>query len=259
MDNVRKTITDHLARRDLEDTLHRLALVAFDPPGGGTPRTVAELLRFTEIRRIPEMYPGATVTARIQAGIDALSAAGGGTLALDGRIFEVTRTIHLQAGVTLDAGWGGFRALPGFLGGEIVRTENTTIEYDAAGYAKATNLLNIVLDCNRQPALRGLAQKNVQKDRVSGLRIRNCLADGWVVEGGYELFGSNFEIMAASRRDGGIAPVPGRRGLVCDASDSHFSDGVLQHFPFGLYSPGSHNQFARLHAWSTYYAATRRC
>ena len=79
MDNVRKTITDHLARRDLEDTYwHRLALVAFDPPGGGTPRTVAELLRFTEIRRIPEMYPGATVTARIQAGIDALSAAGGG-------------------------------------------------------------------------------------------------------------------------------------------------------------------------------------
>jgi hypothetical protein len=83
--------------------------------------------------------------------------------------------------------------------------------------------------------------------------VRNCLADGWVVEGGYELFGLNFEIVAASRRDGGVAPAPGRRGLVCAATDCHFADGITQHFAIGVHSPGAHNHFTRLHAWSTYH------
>lgn len=253
MATARQIIDDHLARRDAGDALHHLAQAPIAPAGGGAPRTLPELARLATLRHVPEMYAGATTTARVQAGIDALSEAGGGTLALDGRLLDVTRTITLKPGVTLDAGWGGFRAAEGFRGAEVVRTENETIAYDSAGYARATNIEKLVVDCNRRPGLRGLHQKNVQKDRVSGLRIRNCLADGWVVEGGYELFAWNFEIVAASKRDGGVAPAPNRRGLVCAASDCHFADGVAQFFPVGVHSPGAHNHFARLHAWSTYY------
>ncbi|MDJ0390009.1 hypothetical protein QMO56_18025 [Roseomonas sp. E05] len=210
---------------------------------------------FVNRRSIPDMYPGRSWAERIQAGIDALSAAGGGTLHLDGRVFEVDRTILLRPAVTLDGGCGGFRAMPGFSGSEVVRGDTQHIAYNALGYARASSLLNLVIDCNRQTGVRGLYQRNVQKDRVTGLRIRNCLADGWVVDGGYEMIAHDFEVIAATRRDGGIAPAPLRRGLICSASDSHFSDGVLQHFPIGVFLPGAHNHCARLHAWSTYYAA----
>jgi hypothetical protein len=201
------------------------------------------------------MYPGGDVAAGIQAGIDSLSRAGGGILTLDGRIIEVERTIHVRAGVRIDGGWGGFRAAPGFVGSEVVKTENVSLDYSAAGYARATSLINMVIDCARQPGVRGLLQRNVQKDRVTGLRVQNCLADGWIIEGGYELFGLNFEMIAATRRDGGIAPAGGCRGLVCLATDCHFADGITQYFAIGVHSPGAHNHFTRLHAWSTYHTA----
>ncbi|NOG69733.1 hypothetical protein [Roseicella sp. DB1501] len=255
MADAQRRIAELLARCDLEEAQHRLGELVFDAARQAMPRNLPELAQLAGLRKVPEMFPGATPTARIQAAIDTLSLAGGGTLVLDGRILEVTDTIQLRAGVTIDGGWGGFRAAPGFRGESVVAMRRRRIDYDAAGYARATNLLNLVIDCNRQSGVGGLCHGNAQKDRVDGLRIRNCLADGWVVDGGYELFGQNFEVIAASRRDGGVAPAPGRRGLVVAASDCHFADGVLQHFPIGLHAPGAHNHFARLHAWSTYYAA----
>jgi hypothetical protein len=246
---------DAVARLDLEVAVSHLAGLRIAPAAGGAARTLAEFLHVQELRRVPEMHAGPDGAARVQAAIDAVSSAGGGMLFLDGRILDVERTIHLRAGVAIEGGWGGFRALPGFEGSEVVRTANPIIEYGSAGYAKATSLANLVIDCARQPLLRGLYQKNVQKDRVTGLRIRNCLADGWVVEDGYELFGANFELIAASQRDGGVSPASGARGLVCAATDCHFADGVAQHFAIAVYSPGAHNHFARVHGWSTYHTA----
>jgi hypothetical protein len=253
MNDTDRAVTDALRRLDLDLATHRISEVPIVPSGGGAPRTLPDLAQLAGLRQVPEMYPGTDVAGASRLGSTACRNVAAGVLMLDGRILDVERTIHVRAGVAIDGGWGGFRATPDFVGSEVVKTENTNMDYSAAGYARATSLINVVIDCGRRPGVRGLLQRNVQKDRVTGLRVRNCLADGWVVEGGYELFGLNFEIVAASQRDGGVAPAAGRHGLVCAATDCHFADGIAQHFAIGVHSPGAHNHFTRLHAWSTYH------
>ncbi len=166
MDKVQQSIDAALAARDREFAASVLAEVEIAPAGGGSGMTLREMARLLTLRRVPDMRAGGAGPTGIQSAIDALSASGGGTLALDGRFFDVDRTIHVKPGVTLDGGWGGFRAAPGFSGTEVVKTDNPSLEYTAAGYAKATNIGNLVLDCGRRRGVRGLHQRRVQKDRV---------------------------------------------------------------------------------------------
>lgn len=208
------------------------------------------------------VFPGANNAERLQAAIDSAASEGRSAVSLPSdMVILLTEPIDLKPGVSLIGNNATLKVDAGWTGTDILRYSNSPTAYTLAGYKLARNISNITLDCSHVAGVRGLYALNSQKDMISNIRVIDCIDDGIVIDGGYEVELSTFDIVGSSTEIGGVEVPAGKTGLSIlvngsGGSDHSITQGNVSFFPIGAYAGGGSCSWSKVHAWSTYAAGS---
>lgn len=194
-------------------------------------------------------------TTSIERALNALAARGGGTLALYGRRYGVSRSIHLPEGVSVEGSNGAFVALPGFRGEAVLLVVNDRTLNSNAAYARARRIEGITIDCSDQKNVSGIVLRNTERDRVINSSVFRCRKNGISLFGGYGTHLVNSTLVASSIRRGSKQQVDDDGvGILIESTDTIIDSADISFFPIGVHTRSGHNQIVAAHPWSTYWA-----
>jgi hypothetical protein len=159
------------------------------------------------------------------------------TVTTGGKVAAVSSSVVLKNNVSVDAFY--VRAIGTWTGGAVLKTNGSYF----VGNAK-----DIVVDGNN------LNCKGIEISHIYGavwdtVYVYNTKKDCFTNNApGYELFLNNFRLVSSANCD------ENAKGLVVNAGDGHYTNGVTIFNPIGTEVNGGSNHLSFIHGWSGYYA-----
>ncbi|GEM_PF-6562129 len=194
-------------------------------------------------------------TIAVERALRALDARGGGTLALYGKRYGVSRSISLPEAVSVEGNNGAFVALSGFHGEAVLLVANDKTLNSNAAYSRARRIDSMTVDCNDQENVSGIFLRNPERDRISNFSVFRCRKNGVSVYGGYGTHLVNLTIVASSIRRGSKQRVDDAGvGILLESTDTIIDSADISFFPIGVHTKSGHNQIVAAHPWSTYWS-----